>query len=117
LSGIACQKLPDKTVTTRAIVRPAPLGNDRPMAASVQMRALQKAVEITGGRRALTARLGVKAADIEKWMSGKAEVPRDVFVRVVELIIDELTPDADASEAGEPPAPRSSAAWSPRDCD
>lgn len=81
------------------------------------MRALQKAVEIAGGRRALAGRLGVKATDIEKWMSGKAEVPREAFLRVVDLIIDELTPDADASESGDPPAPRSSAAWSPRDCD
>ena len=89
----------------------------RPMAASVQMRALHKAVEIAGGRRALAGRLGVKAADLEKWMSGKAELPREVFLQVVELIIDELTPDADASESGDPPAPRSSAAWSPRDRD
>jgi DNA-binding transcriptional regulator YdaS (Cro superfamily) len=87
------------------------------MAASVQRRALQKAVEIAGGRRALAGQLGVNAADIEKWMSGNAEVPRDVFLRLVELIIDELTPDADASESGDPPAPRSSAAWSPRSCD
>ena len=78
---------------------------------------MQKAIEIVGGRRALAERLGVKAADIEKWMSGKTEVPRDVFLRVVEIIIDELTPDADDSDAGDPPAPRSSAAWSPRDCD
>jgi len=87
------------------------------MAASVQIRALQKAAELAGGRRALAERLGVKAAEIEKWASGKAELPREVFLRVVELIIDELTPEGDASESGDPPAPRSSSAWSPRDCD
>ncbi|MGQ0545530.1 MAG: YdaS family helix-turn-helix protein [Betaproteobacteria bacterium] len=89
----------------------------RPMAESVQIRALQKAIELAGGRRALAARLGVKAADIEKWLGGRAEVPRDVFLRVVELLVDELAPDADADEPGDPPLPRSSAAWSPQDRD
>jgi len=49
------------------------------MAASVQIRALQKAVELAGGRRALAGRLGVKAADLEKWLGGRAELPREVF--------------------------------------
>lgn len=93
------------------------LGNHPRMAASVQIRALQKAVELAGGRRALAERLGVKAADIEKWLSGRAEVPREAFLQVVELIIDELTPEGDAADAGDPPAPRSSSAWSPRDHD
>lgn len=72
-----------------------------------------------GGRRALAERLGVKAAEIEKWIAGKAPLPRDIFLRVVDMIIDELAPDADADEPGDPPAPRSSAAWSPdgRDSD
>lgn len=87
------------------------------MVASVQIRALQKAIELSGGRRALAERLGVRAADIEKWLDGKAEPPRELFLRVVELIIDELTPEGDASESGDPPAPRASAAWSPRDRD
>ena len=87
------------------------------MAASVQIRALQKAAELAGGRRALAERLGVKAAEIEKWISGKTELPREVFLRVVELIIDELTPEGDDADAGEPPSPRSSSAWSPQDRD
>jgi hypothetical protein len=84
------------------------------MAASVQIRALQKAIELAGGRRALAQRLGIKAADIEKWLGGKAEIPREEFLRVVELIIDELTPEGDGDSA-DPPAPRSSAGWSTRD--
>lgn len=87
------------------------------MAASVQIRALRKAIELAGGRRALAERLGAKAADLEKWLSGRSELPREVFLRVVELIIDELTPEGDAAEPGDPPAPRSSSAWSPRDRD
>lgn len=87
------------------------------MAASVQIRALQKAVELAGGRRALAERLALKAGDIDKWLSGKLELPRDVFLRVVEFLIDELTPEGDDADAGEPPAPRSSSAWSPQDRD
>jgi hypothetical protein len=87
------------------------------MAASVQIRALQKAAELAGGRRALAGRLGVKAADLEKWLGGKAELPREVFLRAVELIIDELPPEGGASEPGDPPAPRASASRSRRDCD
>jgi len=87
------------------------------MAASVQIRALQKAIELAGGRRALAERLGVGSKELEKWLAGKADIPRDAFMRVVELIIDELAPDAGADESGDPPAPRSSAAWSPRDRD
>jgi hypothetical protein len=84
------------------------------MAASVQKRALQKAIELAGGRRALAERLGVKAGDIEKWTGGRAEVPREAFLRLVELILDELAP-GEGAEPGEPPAPRSSSAPSPRD--
>ncbi len=104
-------------MVTRAIVRPADLGNDAAMAATVQVRALRKAAELVGGRRTLAAHLGVKVAQLEKWIGGKAEVPRDVFLRAVELIIDELTPESDASDGGDPPLPRDSSAWSPRDCD
>jgi len=86
------------------------------MAASVQIRALQKAVELAGGRRALAGRLGVKAADLEKWLGGRAELPREVFLRAVELIIDEL-PEGGGPEPGDPPAPRASAPRSRRDCD
>jgi len=87
------------------------------MAASVQIRALHKAIEIAGGRRVLAGRLGVKASEIEKWLSGKAELPRESLLRVVEIIIDELAPESDGAEPGDPPAPRSSCAWSPRDRD
>ena len=81
------------------------------------MRALQKAVELAGGRRALAERLGVKAGDIERWASGKAELPRQAFLCVVELIIDELAPPGDGAGPGDPPAPRSFSARSPKDCD
>lgn len=87
------------------------------MPANVHVRALLKAAEIVGGRRALAERLAVRVSDLEKWLAGKAPVPREPFLRAVEVIIDELTAEGDASDAGDPPAPRDSSAWSPRDCD
>jgi hypothetical protein len=44
----------------------------------------------------------VKAGDIEKWVSGRAELPREALLRVVEIIIDELAPPGDGTEPGEP---------------
>jgi DNA-binding transcriptional regulator YdaS (Cro superfamily) len=84
------------------------------MASSVYIRALRKAAEIAGGRRALAERLGVKLPELETWLAGKKAVPREPFLRAVELIVDELSPEGDPSDPGEPP-PRVSSAWSPRD--
>ena len=86
------------------------------VATSVPIRALQKAAELTGGRKKLAERLGVKAAEVEKWLAG-TEIPREIFLRVVDLIIDEITPSADSSESNDSPPSRSSAPSSHRDLD
>jgi transcriptional regulator with XRE-family HTH domain len=101
----------------RAIVPRAELRNHRPIvlvqadevAISVQSRALRKAAELLGGQKKLAERLGVDVAEIEKWTAGKVAPPREIFLRVVDLIIDEITPSAGSSEPGEPPSSRSSA--------
>ena len=87
------------------------------MATDVPIRALQKAAELAGGRRLLAERLGVKAAEIEKWLTGTQAMPRDIFLRVVDLIIDEITPSGDSSEPNDSPPGRSSAPSSHRDRD
>lgn len=83
------------------------MGNHSDVLPSVQIRALQKVVELSGGPQALAARLDLKIADIDKWLSGKAQIPREVFLRIVDVLIDELT-NGD-SDPGDPPAPRFSA--------
>ena len=85
------------------------------MAPSVHIRALQKAVEISGGPERLAERLEVKPADIKKWLAGKTDIPREKFLRIVDVIIDELA--SGDSDPGEPPAPRFSASSSHWDCD
>jgi hypothetical protein len=109
----------------RAIVPRAELRNDPSIvigqadkvATSVQSRALRKAAELLGGQKKLAERLGVSVADIEKWSADKGAVPREIFLRVVDLLIDEITPSEGSSDPGEPPSSRSSAPFSHRDRD
>lgn len=77
------------------------------MAASVYSRAIRKAAELLGGRDRLAKVLLVPPAEIEEWIADKARPPREVFLRVVDIVLDE----SGISGEGEPldPAP-------PRDC-
>jgi hypothetical protein len=59
------------------------------MAASVYARALQKAAELVGGRAKLARVLHVPLAELEKWLAEQAKPPREVFLRVVDIILDE----------------------------
>lgn len=80
------------------------------MAASVYSRTLQKAAELVGGRAKLCRHLRVPAADLDKWIADKAAPPIGVFLRAVDLIIEETPPPAESSGPGDPPAPRDCAA-------
>lgn len=91
------------------------LGDHPAVPPSVYIRALQKVIELSGGRKELAVRLEIKTADIEKWLSGKAEIPREVFLRIIDVLIDELT--GGDSDPGDPPAPRLSAPSSQWDCE
>lgn len=80
------------------------------------MRALRKAIELAGGRKALAARLGLKARELERWLSGESAIPRETLLRIVDVLLDELAPPAEGDD-GDPPAPRFSAPAARRDCD
>jgi hypothetical protein len=74
--------------------------------ASVYSRAVRKAAEMAGGREELARTLQVTLADVEKWILGEKKPPRDVFLRVVDFLIE----DSDGSDSpGEPPAGRDAA--------
>lgn len=77
------------------------------MTASVYSRALLRAAEFVGGRDKLARVLRVPKAELESWIAGAAKPPRDVFLRVVDLILDETA--AEGGEAPEPPPPRDAA--------
>jgi hypothetical protein len=75
------------------------------MASSVYSRTLQKAAEVIGGQAKLCRHLRVPAAELQKWIDDKAVPPIGIFLRAVDLIIEETPPPAD-SGPGDPPAPR-----------
>jgi len=80
-------------------------------ASSVYARAVRKAAEVLGGREKLARLLQVPVAEIEKWLADEKKPPRELFLRVVDVIVDDGAA-ANGEPGGEPPAPRESAAGS-----
>lgn len=79
------------------------------MSASVYSRAVRKATELLGGREKLSKVLQVPGAEIDKWIADQAKPPREIFLRIVDLILDETGPSGDAGDAPEPPPSRDAA--------
>lgn len=74
-------------------------------ATSVYSRAVRKAAEMVGGRERLSRVLQVSLAEIEKWILGEKKPPREIFLRVVDLIIE----DSAGSDPVDPPAGKDAA--------
>jgi hypothetical protein len=75
------------------------------MPTSVYSRTLQKAADSAGGQKKLARLLRVPLAELEKWIADKDEPPMAVFLKAVDLVLDDTTSPG-ASEAGDPPPPR-----------
>jgi len=73
------------------------------MASSVYSRTLHKAAEILGSRAKLCRELKVPAAELDKWMADKEVPPQSVFLRAVDIVVED--PSA-SSEPGDPPSPK-----------
>jgi DNA-binding transcriptional regulator YdaS (Cro superfamily) len=54
----------------------------------IQMRAVERAVEIAEGIEALAACLGVPPVAVAAWIQGTSEVPPAPFLKVVEIIVE-----------------------------
>jgi hypothetical protein len=67
---------------------------------------VRKAAEMAGGRDALARTLQVPVADVDKWILGEKKPPRELFLRVVDLLIED---SAGADSAGDPPPARDAA--------
>jgi hypothetical protein len=80
------------------------------VAASVHSRALRKAAEILGGRAKLARYLRVPEAELQKWLEDQGKPPTAIFLRAVDLIVDETPAPSDDPD---PPAPRDCAGDSP----
>jgi hypothetical protein len=71
------------------------------MVAKVYSRTLQKAAELIGGRKELARHLQVPVADLEKWIACSATPPHTIFLKAIDLVLDETAPPPPAaSESG-----------------
>jgi iron uptake system EfeUOB component EfeO/EfeM len=52
--------------------------------------ALRRAVELCSGMDALADALSVDADSLKKWISGDEEVPQEVFVQAVGLLLEAM---------------------------
>jgi len=78
------------------------VGND-PLDAQTSARLLKRAVAIVGDAETLSGTLGVPPAELAVWLSAKSFPPREVFERVLELILGGEAPRPAASPgAGRP---------------
>ena len=62
------------------------------MLQDIHKRALRRASEIIGGNEQLRLHLGVSEVDFMGWF-GKRDLPREVFLRLVDIITDEQERD------------------------
>jgi hypothetical protein len=60
------------------------------MDASVNIRALRLAARLVGGPAKLRDALGVSSAEVADWLAGTQEPPREILLRAVDLILDDL---------------------------
>jgi hypothetical protein len=80
------------------------------MDTKVMSRTLQKAAELVGGQKALARRLRVPLAELQKWIAGSGQPPMAIFLRAVDLVLDETPYPPAASEPAEPPSANDCAA-------
>jgi hypothetical protein len=77
------------------------------MVDKVYGRTLQKAAELSGGRKELARMLRVPLAELEKWITGEGTPPMSVFLKAIDFVLDETSSPAGGSEPDDP---------APRDC-
>jgi hypothetical protein len=75
------------------------------MVSSVYSRTFQKAAQLAGGTKALSRRLRVPIAELEKWIAGKEAPPMASFLKAVDLVLERTEPAA-GSEPADPAPPR-----------
>jgi hypothetical protein len=75
------------------------------VASSVYSRTLQKAAELIGGYSKLCRHLRVPLSELQRWVEDRAVPPIGVFLRAVDLILDETAPPS-GTDTVDPAAPR-----------
>lgn len=55
---------------------------------AVYARTLARAALLSGGQIALANKLGVRAEQMEAWLSGAEEIPQATFLQLVDVVMD-----------------------------
>ena len=79
------------------------------MVSTVYSRTLLKAAQLAGGSQKLARHLRVPLADLQKWLGGSDAPPIAVFLKAVDLVLDETSPSG-GSDPGDPPPGKDCAA-------
>ena len=82
------------------------------MVPKVYSRTFNKAAEVSGGAKKLARLLRVPLADLQKWMAGAATPPMPVFLKAIDVVLDETQPPGGLSEPADPEPPRDCAGGS-----
>ncbi len=67
-------------------------------------RTLARAASISGGTIALARRLNVSTAQLEAWMCGADDTPPAIFLKVVDVIMEDTLAALRTASGGPPPA-------------
>ena len=59
------------------------------MTQDLRRRALERALQIVGGRTELAARLRVADYVLELWLQGRASMPASAFYEIIDVIIED----------------------------
>jgi hypothetical protein len=59
------------------------------MSSSLHQLALHRAAELLGGQQALAAVLEVNPHVVARWIDGTLRIPQRVFLRVVDILLDQ----------------------------
>lgn len=54
---------------------------------TVYARTLRRAAEIVGGVEQLGSQLGVRREDLVYWLQGAKQVPQEIFLRAVDIVV------------------------------
>jgi hypothetical protein len=68
-----------------------------PLDRSVRVRTLRRAADIIGGQAPLRRYLNVSALCLAAWMSGADIAPTYVFLKAVDLVMEDMTRESAAS--------------------
>jgi len=72
---------------------------------SITAQLLGRAAELVGGPAALCHELRVPRTELDLWMAGARPMPRSLFLKVADLVLDEPTPANEAEGGPQSAAP------------